>query len=95
MKIYLDTSVIGGCIDPEFSEASQKLIDDIRLGMATAVVSDLTLKELESAPEEVRAIIDSIPAKNIVVVELSDDARSLALRYISEGVVARKHLVDA
>lgn len=95
MKIYIDTSVIGGCFDPEFSEWSNKLFADIRAGKATAVVSDLTLQELERAPDPVRHLVQSIPAEFLVMVELDSEARVLARRYISEGAVTSKHLVDA
>jgi hypothetical protein len=30
LKIYLDTSVIGGCFDEEFAEESNTLIDQIK-----------------------------------------------------------------
>lgn len=41
-RIYIDTSVIGGCQDEEFSEPSGKLFDEFKQGLRTAVVSDLT-----------------------------------------------------
>src|SRR5437867_11659586 len=95
MKIYIDTSVIGGCFDPEFSEWSKKLFSNIQVGKGTAVLSDLTLQELESAPAPVRSIIESIPADHLIMTVLNDEARSLAQRYITQGVVTSKHLVDA
>ena len=42
-RIYTDTSVIGGCLDEEFKEASLQLINMFKLGTAVLVVSDLTL----------------------------------------------------
>ena len=29
MKIYIDTSVVGGCFDPEFGEWSNKMMGEI------------------------------------------------------------------
>ncbi len=64
-RIYLDTSVIGGCEDEEFSTWSIKLFDDFRQGLKIAVVSDLTKRELEDAPESVKKVLASLPDNNI------------------------------
>ena len=52
-KIYIDTSVIGGCFDDEFQETSNTLFEEFKRGIKIAVISDVTLLELEKAPEEV------------------------------------------
>jgi len=39
-RVYIDTSVIGGCFDLEFEEWSNKLFDDFKLGKRIAVVSE-------------------------------------------------------
>lgn len=49
LKVYVDTSVIGGCLDDEFSQWSCALFEEFRLGLKTAVIADITLQELESA----------------------------------------------
>lgn len=94
-KIYIDTSVIGGCEDEEFSKWSNRLFDEIRQGSATAVISDLTLQELENAPENVKAVLVSLPNTSIKYAYLSEEAERLALRYIEYGVVTAKHIADA
>lgn len=63
MRIYIDTSVIAGCFDPEFTEWSNKLIGEFIKGKKVALISDQTLRELERAPEQVRECIESIPAQ--------------------------------
>jgi len=85
MRIYIDTSIIGGCFDPEFSEWSNGLIRKFIKGKKVAVISDQTLQELEKAPEQVKQHIHSIPVENVMMIELDDEARSLAKRYIQEG----------
>jgi len=95
MRIYIDTSVIGGCLDTEFAEWSNKLFSEFRKGEKVAVVSDQTLQELEPAPDQVKQLIQSIPVDHLIIIKLDDEGRSLAKRYIQEGVVNRKHLVDA
>ncbi len=93
--VYIDTSVIGGCLDDEFAVWSRKLFDEFRSGIKIAVVSDLTLRELEDAPEEVREILSDLPSESIEYVFLSDEAFSLADIYITNGAVTEKHLIDA
>lgn len=70
-KVYSDTSVIGGCFDDEFSQWSRLLIDEFRSGIKIAVVSDLTLEELEIAPEKIKAIVSDLPVSSIEYAFLS------------------------
>lgn len=48
-RIYVDTSVIGGCFDPEFQTWSEGLLEDLRVGVYYAVLSDVTAAEIENA----------------------------------------------
>jgi len=56
LRIYVDTSVIGGCFDPEFKEWSLALVDDFRLGRYIPVISDVTAAEVLPAPSFVREL---------------------------------------
>ena len=40
-RIYLDTSVIGGCFDSEFELASRTLFEEIAQGKFLAVISEI------------------------------------------------------
>ncbi|MCL0095662.1 hypothetical protein M1O52_03975 [Dehalococcoidia bacterium] len=57
IKVYVDTSVFGGCFDAEFEEWSNKLLEEFKLGLKVVVISDLTLKELEAAPANVNNLV--------------------------------------
>jgi hypothetical protein len=94
-RVYIDTSVIGGCEDEEFSEWSLRLFNDFTKGFKIAVVSDLTRRELEGAPDNVKKRLLSLPIGSIENVSLSEKAELLAQRYIDEGVVTDKHIIDA
>lgn len=94
-RIYADTSVIGGCLDDEFSEWSNKFMNYVQSGGASLVVSDLTFLELEEAPEEIRAVLDRIPADHRDDVELTRESRDLADAYIAAGVVVASKMLDA
>jgi hypothetical protein len=52
-RIYIDTSVMGGCFDDEFAEYSNPLFQEFITGKKIAVVSNITLKELKQSPEHV------------------------------------------
>ena len=94
MKIYIDTSVIGGCFDKEFQEWSKKLFEEFRSGKKTAIISDVTLGELEDAPPFVRELLSTIPDKFKEIVTLEDEAKALSYHYIKEKIVTAKSLVD-
>jgi hypothetical protein len=94
-RVYIDTSVIGGCIDDEFASWSKLLFEEFRSVIKIAVVSDLTLRELEEAPNEVRAILSELSAESVDYVFLTEEAIALADTYIAQGVVNEKHLIDA
>jgi len=95
LRIYIDTSVIGGCLDKEFQNASMELIDKFKRGEMIVVISELTTLELKDAPQEVQNILKEIPERNIEYVELTEEAVNLAGKYITEGVIGRGKLVDA
>jgi len=94
-RIYIDTSVIGGCEDGVFSEWSVKLFEEFRQGLRIAVVSDLTRRELEKAPENVKKRLSSIPEGNVENILLTEEAEVLAQNYVDDGVVSIKHIADA
>jgi hypothetical protein len=94
-RVYIDTSVIGGCIDEEFAFWSLKLFDEFRAGDKVAVVSDLTRRELEGAPKDVKDVLLSLPEERVEDVFLSDEAEQLASHYLKNSVVGKKHIADA
>ena len=95
IRIYLDTSVIGGCYDDEFAFWSKKLFAEIHQGQKIAVVSDLTLDEIEKAPQEVKNLLSSFKENEIEYVSLNNEAQQLAQSYLKHKAVSGKHLADA
>ena len=94
-KVYIDTSVIGGCFDSEFEEWSNKLFDDFKSGKRIAVISDITLDELSEAPERVQENFRKIPEDNLEILISDDESRKLADLYVHEGAVSKKFYEDA
>ena len=89
MRIYVDSSVFGGCFDPEFEIWSGRLVDFFKIGKFIAVISQVSESELKFAPKRVRQILKDIPTKNLEIVNLTDEARLLASRYIKEKIVKK------
>jgi predicted nucleic acid-binding protein len=94
-RIYVDTSVIGGCEDEEFRLHSRRLMDAFVRGDLKLVLSELTLTELALAPESVRAVLATVPDSHIEVVQLTPAAAELARRYLAEGILPAHMLADA
>jgi hypothetical protein len=46
LRIYVDTSVIGGCFDAEFALWSNGLMQDFRLGTFRPVLSEVIAAEI-------------------------------------------------
>jgi len=74
LTIYIDSSVIGGCFDDEFREISNQLLAIFMHGQMLAMVSELTMVEIRSAPKNVQAALRSIPEANSARVELTQEA---------------------
>lgn len=94
-RIYVDTSVIGGCEDDEFRGPSRRLLDAVRRDEVTLVLSELVLRELEAAPDRVRTVLDQVSAEHIEVVALSEEAEQLAAAYVEEGAIGERMRADA
>ncbi len=56
LRVYIDTSVIGGCFDDEFALWSNGLLQDFKKGHFEPVISTLTAEEILNAPENVRKV---------------------------------------
>jgi hypothetical protein len=95
LRIYTDTSVLGGCEDEEFAEHSVRLMDGFVQGQRVRVLSSLTIQELAGAPAEVRRRLASVPEAHIETLQLGTEARALAEAYIVAGVLTGTMRADA
>lgn len=95
LRIYVDTSVIGGLIDEEFADDTRPLWQSFVSGRYLPVLSTLTMRELSLAPLEVQRQIDKIPDKYIEIVDISDRTHELAGKYLVQGALPPKMENDA
>ncbi|OHD55820.1 MAG: PIN domain protein [Spirochaetes bacterium GWF1_51_8] len=95
IKVYLDTSVIGGCFDKEFEIYSNKLFDSIRNKYLQAVISDITISELERAPDYISEVLLSLSPDSVEIVNTDSEIIELAEKYLREGIVSENYKSDA
>lgn len=60
LRVYVDTSVIGGCFDAEFEVASRHLMELARQRKLVLLISDIVVAELAGAPPDVRGLLEGL-----------------------------------
>lgn len=80
IRIYVDTSVIGGYFDPEFQEWLKGLIDDFSDGRYKMVISDVTSAEISEAPQDILSLYSKL-LRISEVVQMNEDAIVLLEKY--------------
>lgn len=95
LRVYIDTSVIAGCLDDEFSLESNQLMEAIKQEKFILLMSDIIVSELINAPQAVKDILLSIPQRVIEVVKITPEVLQLRDAYINEVVVTSKSINDA
>ena len=95
LRVYIDTSVIGGCVDEQFRGPSRRLIERAERGEVTLVVSEVTTRELERAPRAVREVLGTLGDLTEVVAATTEEVSILANRYIQSGALTEKSRRDA
>ena len=70
-------------------------MEQVKQGLILLIYSDLVQQELEQAPAEVQAVLNAVPKKYRQCITISDESTELAARYIKNGAIGKKSLVDA
>jgi len=86
-RIYVDTSVIGGCFDPEFAEWSNGLLQDFRNNLFAPLLSEVTAAEVQSAPESVQMLYAELVALGAEILQVGESALELADEYKRRGIL--------
>ena len=93
-RVYLDTSVIGGCFDNEFSRWSNALIQDFRDGTFRPLVSEVTEREIADAPEKIQQLYAELLTLNAEVLQVDETAIDLANQYQRRRILTPKFYDD-
>ena len=94
-RIYVDTSVIGGCCDDEFREWSTALMADFRVGSYLPVISTIVQAEIADAPAEVLEKYEDLLDCEPEVLDLTADADALAGEYVARKILTERFHSDA
>ena len=93
-RVYIDTSVVGGQFDKEFSADTIPFFNAVANGQLILIVSDLLEAELLRAPQHVKDFLESLPANQIENIRLTQEAAKLADQYILAKVVGQTSRAD-
>lgn len=99
ISLYLDTSIYNFAIAdtlPREKEITQRLLADIKQGKYEAFISNVVTEEINEAPEEIAVRLrDIIKPLELTEIEIDEEVRQLADRYIEEGIIPLKYRDDA
>ncbi len=95
LRIFSDTSVIGGCLDDEFKNESQRFIESVRAGECTLLLSDVVIGELNKAPIAVQQIITALPKEHIEFVPITQEVLLLRNAYLESKIISERWIDDA
>lgn len=97
IAVYVDTSVIGGCLDEEFAADSKRIFElafSKRL-ILLLILSDIVVAEIEPAPHDVKRILDKLPPECTQRVGITRDVIALRDAYIRADVIGARWADDA
>ena len=89
-RVYIDTSVIGGCFDVEFAKWSNGLMKDFRLGHFKPIVSDIVTVELKKAPEQVKRQYAKLIDYGVEMIEENERVAELVQAYRKHKILSNK-----
>ena len=95
LRIYCDSSVIGGYFDTEFEADSRRFIDAVKKGRIVMLVSEVVVREILQAPEGVQNLLASMPTSSVERVALSKEVIELRNAYITAGILGARWIDDA
>ncbi len=94
LRIYVDTSVIGGCFDKEFSKWSNGLVKDFKLGNFLPIVSEIVAIEISKAPRCVKKKYSEILNLGAEQLNVNDEADILVEAYKKNKILTPKFTED-
>lgn len=94
LRIYIDTSVIGGCFDAEFSQWSNSLMRDFSKGTFIPILSDVLAAEIQDAPDAVRQEYSRLISGEHELTLVTEEVAELADAYQKRGILTPKFYDD-
>jgi hypothetical protein len=93
-RLYIDTSVLGGCFDTEFAPWSNRLFTDVRRGLFVPVLSEIVAIEIQNAPAPVQTLYADLVTHHAEILSVSASALELAEVYQQRQILTAKFYND-
>ena len=95
MRIYIETSVVGGYFDEEFMEATRIFFSMLQRKRFVPLISDILAEEIGGAPQQVQYLLADIIRGGVEQVQINDDAVDRRDAYLKAGIVTNQYEDDA
>ena len=95
LRVYIDTSVIGGCHDEEFARESRALLKLALSRKLILLISQTLIDEIQLAPSLVQREVERLPDWATEMLPVTTEAVNLRDAYLEAGVVGQAHSGDA
>lgn len=95
LRVYIDSSVVGGYFDEEFEDDTKLFFDRIFKKDFLVHFSEISETELSLAPNFVKDLKSKIPFDCYKYLDLDEDSRELAETYLNEKILGKASLNDA
>ncbi len=94
IRVYVDTSVIGGCFDPEFEKWSNGLFRDFAAKAYCPLTSYVVDQEISLAPQEVQKQYAKLLALGAEVLKVNKDILDLRAAYQKRSILKPRYAND-
>ena len=94
-RLYIDTSVIGGCFEAVFAVDSLRVIQYAEKGKVHLLVTDTVIDELENAPTPVKELFRAIPRASLTILPLTREIFTLRNAYLDAKILTPASRNDA
>lgn len=99
LKLYVDTSVLGGLFDTEDAKRLNTvnlLLRSIKDGVYEGFISQLTIEEVLAAPSKIHeTLLARISEAGFQILEETEESIILAEAYLTDGAIPEKYRDDA
>jgi predicted nucleic acid-binding protein len=94
IRVYIDTSIIGGVFDSEFKKASISFFKQVKEKKFNLIISALVQEEIMAAPEHIRKYLNEL-IPSATVIEINEAALKLRVAYLKANILSKKSSNDA
>jgi len=99
LKLYIDTSVLGGLFDTEDTkrvDTAERLFQLIKEGVYEGYISRLIVEEILKAPNKINEELkNKVSETGFKVLEETEETINLSTAYVQDGAIPEKNRNDA